>query len=175
MWYEKHLKLRNLTDIVLCDKTSKRDRAPRWRWIVDVFFKGPQRFKRCQVTIQSAFEYADTAFLFIQHCCIFVFCFAFRPNVLSFFAKIVAGLTRKCTVKGEIWSRKAGFNWTKKPWGRTSLMKFDVTSDKVHHQSTSKTLTLARLELERDVSILSAKMVYVDVWPLRPTEKERWR
>ena len=56
-------------------QTQKRDRAPRWRWIVDGFFKRQQRFKGCQLTSQPAFEYAASAFMLIYRCCIFMFFF----------------------------------------------------------------------------------------------------
>ena len=37
---KKQRKLHNLTDVVFCaTRRKKRDRAPRWRWVVDGFFK----------------------------------------------------------------------------------------------------------------------------------------
>ena len=43
---------------------------------------------------------------------IFVFFFHFGRMPLSLFVKFVAGLTTKCPVKENLWSRKGGFNWT---------------------------------------------------------------
>ena len=59
----KHGNLHMLTDIAFVRQDAKRDRGPRWRWIVDGFFKCQQSFKGCPFTIQPAFEYADSAFL----------------------------------------------------------------------------------------------------------------
>ena len=45
--------------------------------------------KGCHLTIQPAFEYAESAFLFVQHCCCFFFVFFLGRNFgrmpLSFF------------------------------------------------------------------------------------------
>ena len=71
--------------------------------------------------IQPSFEYAESAVLFIQHCCMFVF-FCIPSECPSLFiVKFVAGLAAKCPVKEKCWSRKEGFNWTEKdgvvhPW-----------------------------------------------------------
>ena len=103
------------------------DRAPRWRWIVESFFKRQQRFKGCQLTIQPAFEGATCAFLFIQHCCMFVF-LQFGQMPLSFFGEICGRIGNEMPRKDKFWSRRGGFNWTKKRWGRTSVSK-EVPTD----------------------------------------------
>ena len=91
-------KYKILTDIVfLCDKAQKRDRAPRWRW--------------GQSTIQPAFQCADSALLFIQHCCIFVFLFLhFGRAHLSFLVilKFVTGLATKCPAEEKSGHEKVG-------------------------------------------------------------------
>ena len=101
--------------MVFVRKDAKRDRAPRWRWIVDVFFfqvtAEPQRMP---IDIQPAFDYTDSACLFAQNMYIFRDdVFAFRPNALFVFVKFVAGLATKCLVKEKFWSRKGGFYWKK--------------------------------------------------------------
>ena len=70
-----------LTDIVLVRQDATRDRAPRWRWIVDFFFRCSRTASEgCQLTIPPAFENADGAFLvFFNAVVIFVF-FALRPS-----------------------------------------------------------------------------------------------
>ena len=67
--------------------TRSKKNGPRSTMTLDrrCFFKWQSSCKGCQLIIQLAYWYADSALLFIQHCCIFVF-FAFRPNVpLVFF------------------------------------------------------------------------------------------
>ena len=53
-------------------------------------------------------------FLFIQHCCLFVFfCISAECPSRFFFVKYVATLATTSPVKETFWSRKGGFNWTK--------------------------------------------------------------
>ena len=89
----------------------------------------------CQLTIQSAFEYAESAFLFIQHCCIFVFFFvpfSFRSNVplVLFFHEICDRIDNEMSRKRKCWSRKGGLKWTKKRCGHEQLViaKNKITS-----------------------------------------------
>ena len=114
MTRKKQRKLRNLTDIFLCDKTLKNNRAPRWRLGRRWFYSRDRR--GCQLTIQPAFEHADSAyFVFTTD---FVFSCLFlhfgRMPLSSFFVKFVAGLATKSNGKEKLWSRKGGFNKTKK-------------------------------------------------------------
>ena len=69
------------------------------------------------MTVQPAFEYAGSAFLFIQHCCIFVFfCFLHFGRMPSRFCEICGrvGNETKCPVKAHCWLQKRRFNWTQK-------------------------------------------------------------
>ena len=68
------------------------------------------------MTIQPAFKYADSAFLFLQHS-------------LVFFVKFVAGLATKCAVKDTFWSRKGGFN------GTTKTMKTHIPNQESHQRA----------------------------------------
>ena len=113
-----------LTDIVFVRQDAKK--GPRSTMALDrqwFFSSDPPSFKGCQSTTQSAYKYADSAFLFVQHCCISsAFFRAFRPNApLIFSVKCAAGLATKCPVKRNMLVTKGGFSWTKQRWGRTSL------------------------------------------------------
>ena len=60
------------------------------------FFKWQQSFKRCQLTIQPAFGYADGVFFFVYSTLLYVrvFFFHFGRVPLSLFVKFVRGLAR---------------------------------------------------------------------------------
>ena len=60
----KHRNYPILTDIVFFFARQDAKKGPRSTTALDlyVFFKGQDSFKGCQLTIQSAFEYADSAF-----------------------------------------------------------------------------------------------------------------
>ena len=108
----KHRNYPILTDIVFVRQDAKRDRAPRWHWIVDVFYQWQESFKGCQLTIQPAFENADSAFLFIQHCFIFVF-FNFGRMFLPFFSS-------------NLWQSWQRTSWTWQVHGRSLLERSSV-------------------------------------------------
>ena len=99
-----------MTISFLFDKTPKRDRVPRWRWIDDGF-SSDSRASRIPI---------DTS----VHCCIFVFFFCISTECPSlfffFFVKIVAGLATTCSVKENFGYEKVG-QLDKKRRGRTSL------------------------------------------------------
>ena len=123
---KQHSKLRSLTDIVFERQDAKRDRAPRWRWIVGGFFESPHSIKGCKLTLQPARENADRAFLVDSILLYFPF-FCIPAGCPSrFLVKFVAGLATTCTVKENFLSRKGGFFWTKNdgdahPWPSDSV------------------------------------------------------
>ena len=76
-----------------CTTTCKEGTALTNGVALLMFFSSDSRAsKGCQLKIQPAIEDADSAFLFIHHCCIVRFLF--------------------CPVKEQCWSREGGFNWT---------------------------------------------------------------
>ena len=88
-------------------RDAKKDRAPRWRSF-DVFFSSHNRATKLRV--------------FVLH-------FG-RVHVSLFFGRnFVAGFGNKMHRKRKCWSRKGGFNWTKK-----SMVTQHTLEDKVHQE-----------------------------------------
>ena len=116
----KHEKLHKLTDIVLVRQEAKK--GPRSTMALDRrwFFQVTAELQKMPIeTIQPAFEYADSAFVFIYSSLLyFLFLFCISAECSSrfffffFFSKFVAGLATKCPVKEKCCSRKGWFNWT---------------------------------------------------------------
>ena len=92
----KHRNYPMLTDIVFVRQDAKKE----CRWIVDDFFQ----VTGCQMTVQPAFECADSAFFFCSFNTVVFFVF-FRMSAecpSRFFVKFVAGLATTCPVKEKL-------------------------------------------------------------------------
>ena len=97
----------------MCDKTQKGIALHDSVGSSLVFSSERRASKGCQLTIQPAFEHADSAFFVYSTRLYFRFFFCISARMLlSFFVRVV-GLATKCPVKENFWSRKGGFNWTK--------------------------------------------------------------
>ena len=73
------------------------------------------------MTIQPAFEYADCAFLFIQHCCIFEFFFHFGRIAPLVLFEICGRIGNEMPRKRKMLVTKRWVQLEKKRWERTSL------------------------------------------------------
>ena len=88
---------------------------------------------------QPAFEYADSSFLFLQHCCMFVFSLLFGRLPLSFVCEMCVcdRVGNEMPGKRNIWSRK---RWVqvdnKNDGGRTSPVEDVTAAHDIHPFST---------------------------------------
>ena len=116
-----------LTDIVFVRQETKRNRAPRWRWIVDGFFFSlvTAELQRMPTDNSASIKNTQTVRFCSFNTVVFSFLFAFRARAslvfFFFFLRILwQGWQRNAPVK-DFLSRKGRFNWTKNdgdahPW-----------------------------------------------------------
>ena len=108
-----------MTHIVFLRQDAKKGPRPTTaldrRW----FFQVTAELQRMPIdNSASILNTQIVRFLFIQHCCIFVFFFCISAECSCHFLKFVAGLATKCAVKEK---SKRWVQLDKKRWGRTSL------------------------------------------------------
>ena len=99
MWHEKTEDITQFDGYRVCATRRKQRTA---------LHDGVQvtaELQRCQLTIQPAFENADRAFLFFQHCCIF-FVFACRPNIPVFFCEMCGRICKRKAPQKKIVTKK---------------------------------------------------------------------
>ena len=87
-----------------------------------VFSSDKRVSENAKLNIQPASEYGDGAYLFLQHCCIFMFSFCISAGYRSrfFFVKLVAGM-----VKEMFGDEKVG-STVQKRWDARPCNKYDV-------------------------------------------------